>query len=186
MNPWDRLPADWIKPDDFVTIIEISKGSKQKYEVDERTGLLQLDRILFTSTHYPANYGFVPQTLADDDDPLDVLVLCSEILAPLCMVRCHPLGVLTMRDNNQNDEKIIAVPFKDPQMSGYQDISQLPTHLFEEIQHFFTVYKELEGIRTDVIEVGDREMAAKVFQRARDAYVPPSQRAESDWNRKLN
>ena len=134
---------------------------------------MKLDRILFTSTHYPANYGFVPKTLADDGDPLDVLVLCSEVLAPLCMVRCHPLGVLTMRDNNQNDEKIIAVPFKDPQMSGYQDLSDLPGHVFEEIQHFFSVYKELEGIRTDVIEVGDREMANRVFDRARKAYVPP-------------
>lgn len=159
MNPWNNIPPDYIQPDDFNAVIEIPKGSKQKYEVDEQTGLLKLDRILFTSTHYPANYGFIPRTLADDGDPLDVLVLCSEVLVPLCLVRCYPIGMISMRDNNKIDEKIIAVPFSDPQMHHYQDMDDLPKHLYTEMHHFFTVYKELEGIQTDVLDFGDREKA---------------------------
>lgn len=168
--PWDKIPEHRLTPENFYAVIEIPKGSKQKYEVDEETGLLKLDRILYTSTHYPANYGFIPRTLSDDGDPLDVLVLCSEALAPLCMVQCYPLGIIRMKDNNQIDEKIIAVPFKDPQMSVYRDLSGLPPHVYDEIQHFFSVYKELEGIKTDVIEIGHRRKAVEVFKRCRQAY----------------
>ncbi len=127
------------------------KGSKKKYELDKETGLIILDRILYTSTHYPANYGFIPRTLGDDKDPLDVLVICSEEIEPMSLVRCYPIGVMYMRDNGDMDEKIIAIPYNDPTYNYYTDIEQLlPEHIFEEIQHFFSVYKDLENKETDV------------------------------------
>ena len=107
-NIWHSISPDRIQPEDFIAIIEIEKGSKRKYELDKETGLLVLDRVLYTSTHYPANYGFIPRTYADDKDPLDVLVLCSEAIDPLVMVRCYPIGDISMVDDNMNDEKIIA------------------------------------------------------------------------------
>ena len=120
MNPWHDFDPKRLSPESFIAIIEIPKGSKKKYELDKQTGLLILDRILYTSTHYPANYGFIPRTYSDDKDPLDVLVLCQESLDPLTMVRCYPIGVIKMEDNNESDEKIIAIPEKDPSWSGYR------------------------------------------------------------------
>ena len=147
MNIWRDIDPSLISPTDFIAVIEIEKGSKKKYELEKDTGLLILDRILYTSTHYPMNYGFIPRTYADDGDPLDVLVFCSEPIDPLVMVRCYPIGVMTMIDNGEGDEKIIAIPFKDPTYNGYSDVSELPHHIFEEMQHFFKVYKELEKKR---------------------------------------
>ena len=154
-----------------MAVIEIEKGSKCKYEMDKDTGLLKLDRILYTSTHYPANYGFIPRTYADDLDPLDVLLLCSEKIRPMTMVRCYPIGVMTMMDSGRSDEKIIAVPFDDPTYNSYTDISQIPQHKFEEIRHFFKVYKELEGKETVVNEIRGAEEARKVIQKAIDDYI---------------
>ena len=108
---WHDIEPSRITPTDFITVIEISKGSKNKYELDKTTGVLMLDRVLYTSTHYPANYGFIPKTYSDDDDPLDVLVLCSEPIVPMAMVRCYPIGVVMMEDNGAMDYKIIAIPF---------------------------------------------------------------------------
>ena len=125
MNIWHDISRDRIKCDDFVAVIEIEKGSKMKYELDKETGLLLLDRILFTSTHYPASYGFIPRTLADDGDPMDVLILTSEPLLPLSLVRCYPIGVITMNDNGAMDEKIIAIPFNDPMYNCYKSIDVL-------------------------------------------------------------
>ena len=110
-NIWHDMDSARINPEDFMVVIEIPKGSKVKYELDKQSGLLKMDRILYTSTHYPANYGFIPRTYADDLDPLDVLVLCSEQIAPLTLIRCYPIGMITMLDNGRNDEKIIAIPF---------------------------------------------------------------------------
>lgn len=153
MNIWHDLPEERISPDNFTTVIEIPKGSKTKYEMDKETGMLRLDRILYTATHYPANYGFIPRTYADDSDPLDVLLLCQATLSPMTLVQCYPIGVVKMTDEDSADEKIIAVPFKDPSLSCYTDISQLPAHTMQEIQHFFTVYKALEGKHTAVNEI---------------------------------
>ena len=114
MNIWHDISPKRITAGDFMAVIEIEKGSKCKYELDKETGVLRLDRILYTSTHYPANYGFIPRTYADDLDPLDVLVLCSESLYPMTTVRCYPIGVISMIDNGRYDEKIIAIPFNDP------------------------------------------------------------------------
>jgi len=150
MNIWHDISPARISPKDFIGVIEIEKGTKNKYELDKETGCLILDRILYTSTHYPTNYGFIPRTLADDGDPLDVLVLCSEKIKPLTLVRCYPIGAITMIDSGKNDEKIIAIPFEDPMYNQYTDISQLPHHIFNEMQHFFEVYKALEAKETAV------------------------------------
>lgn len=152
-NIWHDIDKSRISPNDFMVVIEISKGSKNKYELDKETGVLMLDRVLYTSTHYPANYGFIPRTYADDNDPLDALVLCSEPIAPLTLVRCYPIGAIKMIDNGANDEKIIAIPFGDPTYNGYKDISELPKHIFNEMAHFFTVYKNLEHKETAVDEI---------------------------------
>lgn len=160
-----------IAPDDFIAVIEIEKGSKKKYELDKESGYIILDRILHTSTHYPANYGLIPRTLSDDGDPLDVLVLCSEVLAPLSLVRCYPIGVITMLDQGKMDEKIIAIPFQDPNYNEYKDITELPGHIFSEMRHFFSVYKNLEGKDTVVDEVKGADEARKIIQNCLDAYI---------------
>ena len=171
MNPWHDIALERITPENFIAVIEIPKGSKKKYELDKETGLIRLDRILFTSTHYPANYGFIPRTYADDNDPLDVLVLCSEVLDPLTIVECYPIGVVKMVDNHEVDEKIIAIPFHDPVYSGYRDVSTLPQHIMHEISHFFEVYKELEHSETSVKMVVDREKALTIIQRSIQTYA---------------
>ena len=169
-NIWHEISPERITPNDFVAVVEIEKGSKKKYELDKETGLLILDRILYTSTHYPANYGFIPRTYADDGDPLDVLIFSSEAINPLVMVRCYPIGVITMIDNNHNDEKIIAIPYSDPMYNTYKDIEDLPAHIFNEIRHFFTVYKALEGLDTAVDEVRHRSDAISIIQKSIDSY----------------
>lgn len=163
-NIWHDINPKRIAPDDFVAVIEISKGSKKKYELDKETGMIILDRILYTSTHYPANYGFIPRTYGDDADPLDVLVLCSEAIEPLTLVRCYPIGVMNMIDNGMGDEKIIAIPFNDPNFNIYRSIDELPPHLFNEMRHFFSVYKELENKETAVNEFGGPEDAKEIIK----------------------
>ena len=170
MNIWHDVNPERITPEDFISIVEIEKGSKKKYELDKQTGLIILDRILYTSTHYPANYGFIPRTLADDGDPLDVLILCNEPIDPLVEVRCYPIGVITMIDNGRNDEKIIAIPFEDPNFNAYRGIEALPSHIFQEMRHFFSVYKQLEGKATAVDEVQGRDVAVKVIKQCIDNY----------------
>lgn len=170
MNIWHDIDNDRIHCDDFVACIEIPKGSKKKYELDKETGMIILDRILYTSTHYPANYGFIPRTYSQDKDPLDVLVLCNESFDPLVLVKCYPIGVVKMVDDQASDEKIIAVCQNDPSMNGYRDLSELPAHYFEEICHFFNVYKTLEGKETLVTEVLGAQAARETIQEAIDAY----------------
>lgn len=171
MNIWHDISPKRITSTDFVAVIEIPKGGKNKYELDKETGLIVLDRILYTSTHYPANYGFIPRTYGDDNDPLDVLVLCSESLLPLSLVRCYPIGVISMVDNGKNDEKIIAIPFNDPMYNLYKNIEELPGHVFEEMRHFFTVYKELEGKETAVREAAGPAEAIDIVQAAINHYI---------------
>lgn len=170
MNIWHDIDEKRISPNDFMCVIEIPKGSKMKYELDKQTGMLLLDRVLYTSTVYPANYGFIPRTFAADDDPLDVLVMCSEPIAPLTLVRCYPIGVLKMIDDEQQDEKIIAIPFDEPMYNCYRDLSGLPAHIADEISHFFEVYKALEHKKTTVQEVCGREEAIKIIVKCMDEY----------------
>lgn len=170
MHSWHDVKANRISPEKFLAMIEISKGSKNKYELDKETGHLILDRVLFTSTHYPQNYGFIPRTYADDYDPLDVLVLCSEAIIPMSFVEAIPIGVMIMTDNGLNDEKIIAVAKNDPFYNSYNDISEIPTHIMEEIKHFFTVYKTLEGKPTSVDVFKGREEAVEIIAKALKRY----------------
>lgn len=170
MNVWHDIDSKRIKPKQFIACIEISKGSKKKYELDKETGMLILDRVLYTSTHYPANYGFIPKTYADDNDPLDVLVLCQEIIDPLTLVRCYPIGVIKMIDSDEVDEKIIAIAENDPSLNCYSDVSELPKHNFDEISHFFEVYKALEKKETVVKEVLGREVAMEIIKESIDNY----------------
>lgn len=160
---WHSISEERIKPDDFLAVIEITKGSKNKYELDKQSGYLILDRILYTSTHYPANYGFIPRTHTDDYDPLDVLVICSEPIVPMALVRCYPIGVITMMDSGELDCKIIAIPFEDPSYRNISNIDQLPPHVIEEYTHFFTVYKNLEGKKTAIMKVGGVEEAKEII-----------------------
>lgn len=170
MNPWHDIKEERITPEKFLSLIEISKGSKNKYELDKETGRLILDRVLFTSTHYPQNYGFIPRTYARDYDSLDVLVLTSESVIPMTFVRCRPIGMLNMIDNDLPDEKIIAVCEDDPFYNQYNDISEIPDHIMAEIKHFFTVYKTLEGKTTAVEMFYGKQEAINTIAECKKAY----------------
>ena len=154
----------------FDALIEIPKGCKAKYEVDKATGMLRLDRVLYTSTVYPANYGYIPNTLADDGDPLDVLVLCGDAIYPMTLVKCRPIGVINMIDGGLNDEKVIAVPVNDPTYCSYRDIKELPAHIYQEMMHFFEVYKALEYKQTTVHEVLPRAAAEEIIEKCIENY----------------
>ena len=171
MNIWHDISPQRISPEDFMAVIEIQKGGKSKYELDKETGFLMMDRVLYTSTVYPANYGFIPRTYADDNDPLDVLVICSEKIIPLTLVRCYPIGVIMMIDDEQRDEKIIAIPFGDPMYNGYRDVNALPAHVLDEMTHFFEVYKMLEHKQTTVKEIRGRGEAVRIIGDCIAAYA---------------
>ena len=170
MNIWHDIPEHFIKSTSFSAVIEIPRGGKNKYELDKETGMLRLDRVLYTATHYPASYGFIPRTLAKDGDPLDVLVLCQEPISPMTLVQCRAIGVMQMTDEDSADEKIIAVPLKDPSRAHYTDIWQLPPHTMEELKHFFTVYKMLENKTTSVHEILGHEAAEKIIENCIEMY----------------
>ena len=170
MNIWHDISPESITPTSFTAVIEIPKGSNCKYELDKHTGLLKLDRILYTSTHYPANYGFIPRTFADDGDPLDVLVLCDVSIQPLTLVDVYPIGVMRMIDNGALDDKIIAVSHSDPMYNNITSIDQLPPHIFDEIMHFFSVYKQLENKQTAVKELYTAKEAIEIIDSCIKAY----------------
>lgn len=171
-NLWHDIRPLRVKPADFLAVIEIEQGTKSKYELDKESGALILDRILHTSTHYPANYGFIPRTYADDGDPLDVLLVCSETIRPLTLVRCYPIGVIMMEDGGRLDEKIIAVPFADPMYNGYHDIDELPSHIYEMMVHFFSVYKNLEKEKSVKVEgVYDHKKAEEIIAHCVENYI---------------
>lgn len=170
MNLWHDIEPGRVKPEEFLAVIEIPSGSKKKYELDKATGGLRLDRILYTSTQYPANYGFIPRTYAADGDPLDVLVICSEPLDPLVEVECYPIGAVRMVDEEQNDDKIIAIPLQDPTWNYYKDLDQLPPHILNQIVNFFEVYKTLEHKSTALCSRQDRQAAVEVIRQAMEQY----------------
>lgn len=170
MNIWHDMNPKEITPSCFSAVVEISKGSKLKYELDKETGLIKLDRILYTSTHYPANYGFIPLTYADDNDPLDVLILCSEAINSMTLVKVYPIGVISMTDSGALDEKIISIPQTDPNYNMYKSVFDLPSHIFDEMCHFFQVYKQLENKETVVDALGGPEKAILIIQNAIDNY----------------
>jgi len=166
MNPWhDVTPGESI-PREFETVIEIPFGSSVKYELDKESGLIRLDRILFSAVYYPANYGFIPQTLAEDDDPLDVLVLCQESVAPLTIIQARTIGLMTMIDSGKKDHKIIAVAMKDPEYNHYQEATEMPPHKLAMLKRFFIDYKTLEG---KAVEVDEFQPAAAAYPVIEDA-----------------
>jgi inorganic pyrophosphatase len=170
MNPWKDIDPKRVTPEDFLAFIEISKGSKNKYELDKETGLLRLDRILYTSTQYPHNYGFIPRTYAEDNDPLDVLLITSERIVPSTLVRGKPIGMIDMIDQGMRDVKILAVCPDDPFYQNYDDIHDLPDHIVQEITYFFETYKVLEGKETLVPGLKGRDEALKVIKGSIDRY----------------
>jgi inorganic pyrophosphatase len=160
IHPWhDVTPGEGI-PQEFTTIIEIPFGSSVKYELDKASGLIKLDRVLYSAVYYPANYGFVPQTLAEDDDPLDVLVLCQETVVPLTMIHARTIGLMTMIDAGKKDHKIIAVATEDPEFNAYREAEEMPPHRLTMLRRFFQDYKQLEGKAVEVDQI----------QAAKDAY----------------
>ena len=164
-HPWHEIP---LPPEaengTFPTIIEIPKGSKNKYELDKESGLLRVDRVLFSSVHYPANYGFIPRTLAPDGDPLDVLVLGQEPVVPLAIVVARAIGGFRMRDESAVDEKIVCVHIHDPAFSDYRTMDDLPHHIVAEMRRFFEDYKVLEG---KIVEVGEQLTRLQVLDTVR-------------------
>ena len=158
------------KVDQFNVIIECPKGSRVKYEVDKETGLICFDRVLYSSMHYSTDYGFVPQTLWEDDDPLDVLVMTHEALVPGCLVKCRPLGYLEMIDGGDSDIKVLAVPVKDPRFEYIKTLDDVDPHLLKEIKHFFTVYKDLQNKKVEVGEWKGYDDTVSVVQKSFDLY----------------
>jgi inorganic pyrophosphatase len=144
MNPWHDINPHCSTPECVDCVIEIPRGSRQKYELDKATGLLRLDRVLYSAVFYPANYGFIPRTYCDDHDPLDILVLGQEPVQPLCILTARPIGVMQMIDQDEEDDKIIAIHEHDPAVKHIHDIGQLPEHTLNELQRFFEDYKLLE------------------------------------------
>ena len=164
VTPGEKLPSE------FTTVIEIPRGSSVKYELDKETGLLRLDRILHSAVYYPANYGFIPQTLAEDDDPLDVLVLCQEAVAPLTLVNARAIGLMTMIDSGKPDHKIIAVATEDPEFSSYREAEEMPSHRMLMLRRFFQDYKKLEGKAVEVDEIRPAAEAYPIIAAALHAY----------------
>jgi inorganic pyrophosphatase len=163
INPWHDLPAGIHPPELVTALIEIPSGSRNKYELDKQSGLIRLDRVLYSSMHYPGDYGFIPRTLHEDGDPLDILVRINEPTFPGCQIDCRPLGVLKMLDRGEPDDKIIAVPSNDPYYHDYFDIADLSQHYLREVEHFFHIYKDLEGRRVEIVGWEKSEMAARVI-----------------------
>jgi inorganic pyrophosphatase len=169
-HPWHDIACDEPVDESITAFIEIPKGSKVKYELDKETGLLKVDRILFSAVHYPANYGFIPRTYCDDGDPLDVLVLCQEPVAPFCMMRARAIGLMQMRDDKGLDDKVIAVHMDDPAYNQYTHIREVPQHTLIELKRFFEDYKTLEHKKVVVAEPQGRSTALQVLRDAMRLY----------------
>jgi inorganic pyrophosphatase len=169
-NPWHDVSIGNDFPDIVQAIIEIPGGSRAKYELDKDSGLLRLDRVLYSSVHYPANYGFIPRTLGDDHDPLDILVISQIEVQPLCIVRAKVLGVMRMIDSGEGDDKIIAVAADDVSVNHVNSMSELPSHFHSELRHFFEEYKTLENKTVLVEDFQDESLAKEIIQTAISAY----------------
>ena len=166
MHAWHDVPWGTDIHEYFHVIVEIPEGSKVKYELDKATGLLRADRVLYSAVHYPANYGFIPRTYCHDGDPLDALLLCQAPLAPLSMARGRAIGVIPMRDDRGEDDKIIAIAIDDPQYASYRDIGELPPHLLDELKRFFLDYKVLERKEVSIDAIRGRTDAERVIEDA--------------------
>jgi inorganic pyrophosphatase len=180
MHPWHDLSPGEHVPQEFKTLIEIPLGSSVKYELDKESGLMKMDRVLYSAVYYPANYGFIPQTLAEDNDPLDVLVLCQEAVAPLTVIYARAIGLMTMIDSGTKDHKIIAVALGDPEFSAYHEVHELPQHRLLMVRRFFQDYKKLEG---KVVEVDEIESVEKAYPIIEDALQQYSKKRRRGFRR---
>jgi inorganic pyrophosphatase len=164
ISPGENLPLE------FQSVIEIPFGSSVKYELDKQSGLIKLDRVLYSAVYYPANYGFIPQTLAEDDDPLDVLVLCQEAVVPLTLIYARAIGLMTMIDTGKRDHKIISVATHDPEFNAYKEASEMPEHRLAMLRRFFLDYKQLEGKAVEVDEIQPAKDALPIIDDALARY----------------
>ena len=163
INAWRDLVPGRNPPELVTALVEIPRGSRNKYELDKESGLIKLDRVLYSAVHYPGDYGFIPRTLAEDHDPCDILVLINEPTFPGCQIDARPIGVLRMLDRGEADDKILAVPQHDPFYSEYFDIADIPQHYLKEVEHFFAIYKDLEGRRVQTVGWEKSEVAARII-----------------------
>jgi inorganic pyrophosphatase len=170
LHPWHGVPCGENAPRVVNAIIEIPQGSRCKYEIDKASGLLKLDRVIYSSFYYPCNYGFIPKTYGDDKDPLDILVITSLPVVPLTLMDAKVVGVMQMIDGGDADDKIIAVAANDPGVNHYNNIEELPKHFFDELRHFFEEYKKLENKTVSVEEFGDKSAALKIIEEAMKCY----------------
>lgn len=175
-HPWHDVTPGAKIPAEFLAVIEIPMGSSVKYELDKETGLLRLDRILYSAVYYPANYGFIPQTLAEDDDPLDVLVLCQEPVAPLTLVSARAIGLMTMVDSGKKDHKVLAVAIDDPEYDDFREAADLPPHRLTMLKRFFLDYKTLEGKAVEVDEMEPAKAALPIIEDSLARYSAQRQR----------
>jgi inorganic pyrophosphatase len=171
IHPWHDLEPGKKVPEEFYAVIEIPLGSNVKYELDKPSGLIKLDRVLYSAVYYPANYGFIPQTLAEDGDPLDVLVLCQEAVVPLALIHARAVGLMTMVDYGTVDHKIIAVATEDPEFNGYKEAAQIPSHYLLMLRRFFQDYKQLEQKTVAVEEISSSDTAYPVIRSALERYA---------------
>src|SRR3974390_2092398 len=169
-HAWHDISPGEGLPEEFSFVIKIPFGSSVKYELDKQSGLIKLDRVLYSAVYYPANYGFIPQTLAEDDDPLDVLVLCQEPVAPLTLVHARAIGQMTMMDSGKKDHKILAVAVNDPEYNGFQEANELPSHRLTMLRRFFQDYKTLEGKAVEVDEFQPAAAAMPIIEDALTRY----------------
>ncbi|MCU0383007.1 MAG: inorganic diphosphatase [Cyclobacteriaceae bacterium] len=173
-HPWHEVAVGKNPPESVNAIIEIPRGSKAKYEIDKESGLIKLDRVLFASMYYPLNYGFIPQTLGEDHDPLDIVVLTQVEVVPRCLIPCRVIGVMQMIDRGEADDKIIAVAEEDPSVSFIKEVNEVPDYLMMELKHFFENYKTLENKKVVVDEILSKAKAEKIIQdsvaRYKEAY----------------
>lgn len=170
INPWHDVTPGEDLPREFNTIIEIPFGSSVKYELDKQSGLIKLDRVLYSAVYYPANYGFIPQTLAEDDDPLDVLVLCQETVVPLTLMHARAIGIMTMIDGGKKDHKIIAIATQDPEFNHFREAAEMPVHRLTMLRRFFQDYKQLEGKQVEVDEILPASAAYPIIEDALHRY----------------
>ncbi len=170
INVWHDIPAGPDAPNVVTAFVEIPSGSKNKYELDKASGLLRLDRVLYSAVHYPGDYGLIPRTLHEDNDPLDVLVHINEPTFPGCQIDVRPIGVLKLLDRGEPDDKILAVPVNDPYHDEYHALADLPSHYLKEVEHFFLVYKDLEGKRMQILGWEDVDVAKDIVRQSMRRY----------------
>ena len=171
IHPWRDMPPGPHPPERVTAVIEIARGSRNKYELDKETGMFKLDRVLYSAVHYPGDYGFIPRTLHEDNDPMDILVRINEPTFPGCQIECRPIGVLRMLDKGEPDDKVLAVPMYDPFHHEIFDIADMPQHYLKEVEHFFHIYKDLEGKRVQILGWEKSEVALRLIEESIQRYT---------------